>query len=282
MTTPAHTLAGGPAAAGIRFHPLRDSATMLRRNLKHMLRYPSMTLTLVGMPVIFLLLFVYVFGGTMGAGLGGPIPSGAGGGRATYVGYVTPAIILMTVTATVQGAAISIAMDMTEGIITRFRTMHIARVSVLTGHVLGCVIQAMISLAIVIGVALLVGFRPTASMGAWLATAGFLVVVTFALVWLCVALGQASKSVETASNLPMPLILLPFLSSGFVPTDSMPAGLRWFAEHQPFTPIIETLRGLLTDKPIGNNGWIALAWCAVIALGGYLWSKKLFNREDTH
>jgi ABC-2 type transport system permease protein len=140
----------------------------------------------------------------------------------------------------------------------------------------------MISLAIVIGVALLVGFRPTASMGAWLATAGFLVVVTFALVWLCVALGQASKSVETASNLPMPLILLPFLSSGFVPTDSMPAGLRWFAEHQPFTPIIETLRGLLTDKPIGNNGWIALAWCAVIALGGYLWSKKLFNREDTH
>jgi ABC-2 type transport system permease protein len=282
MTTPAHTLAGGPAAAGIRFHPLRDSATMLRRNLKHMLRYPSMTLTLVGMPVIFLLLFVYVFGGTMGAGLGGPIPGGAGGGRAAYVGYVAPAIILMTVTATVQGAAISIAMDMTEGIITRFRTMHIARVSVLTGHVLGCVIQAMISLAIVIGVALLVGFRPTASMGAWLATAGFLVVVTFALVWLCVALGQASKSVETASNLPMPLILLPFLSSGFVPTDSMPAGLRWFAEHQPFTPIIETLRGLLTDKPIGNNGWIALAWCAVIALGGYLWSKKLFNREDTH
>jgi ABC-2 type transport system permease protein len=129
-------------------------------------------------------------------------------------------------------------------------------------------------------VALLVGFRPTAGPGAWLATAGFLMVVTFALIWLSVALGQVSKSVETASNLPMPLVLLPFLSSGFVPTDSMPAGLRWFAEYQPFTPIIETLRGLLMDKPIGNNAWIALAWCAVIALGGYLWSKRLFNRES--
>ena len=131
-----------------------------------------------------------------------------------------------------------------------------------------------------IGVALLVGFRPTAGLGAWLATAGFSLAVTFALVWLSVALGQMSGSVETASNLPMPLVLLPFLGSGFVPTDSMPAGLRWFAEYQPFTPIIETLRGLLMDKPIGNNPWIALAWCAAIALGGYLWSRQLFNRES--
>lgn len=278
MSTTAHALTG-PAPAGIRFHPLRDSVTMLRRNLQHMLRYPSMTLMLVGMPIVFLLLFVYVFGGTLGAGLGGSLNSGAGGGRAVYVNYIAPAIILMTVTAAVQGTAISIAMDMTEGIIARFRTMNIARVSVLTGHVLGSVIQAMLSLAIVIGVALLVGFRPAAGPGEWLATAGFLVVVTFALVWLAVALGQVSKSVETASNLPMPLVLLPFLGSGFVPTDSMPAGLRWFAEYQPFTPIIETLRGLLMDKPIGNNAWIALAWCALIALGGYLWSKRLFNRE---
>ena len=270
-----------PAPASLRFHPLRDSATMLRRNLRRMLRYPSMTVMLVGMPVVFLLLFVYVLGGTLGAGLGGPVHSGAAGGRAAYANYVAPAIILMTVTATVQGTAISIAMDMTEGIIARFRTMHIARVSVLTGHVLGSMIQAVFSLAVVIGVALLVGFRPTAGLGAWLATAGFLLVVTFALVWLSVALGQVSKSVETASNLPMPLILLPFLGSGFVPTDSMPAGLRWFAEYQPFTPIIETLRGLLMGEPIGNNAWIALVWCAVIALGGYLWSKRLFNRESS-
>jgi len=138
----------------------------------------------------------------------------------------------------------------------------------------------MIALVAVIGVALLVGFRPTASLGGWLLTAGFLVAVTFGLVWLCVALGQVSTTVEAASNIPMPLILLPFLSSGFVPTDSMPAGLRWFAEHQPFTPIIETMRALLMDKPVGNDGWIALAWCAVMALGGYLWSKKLYNRES--
>ena len=259
--------------ASLRFHPLRDSATMLRRNLKRMMRYPSMTIMLIGMPVVFLLLFVYVFGGTLGAGLEG------GGGRSAYANYVAPAIILMTVTAVVQGTAISIAMDMTEGIITRFRTMHIARVSVLTGHVLGSLIQALIALAAVFGVALLVGFRPDAGPAEWLATAGFLIVVTFGLVWLCIALGLASGTVETASNTPMPLILLPFLSSGFVPTDSMPAGLRWFAEHQPFTPIIETLRGLLLGTAIGNDWWIALAWCAVLALGGYLWSKRLFNRE---
>jgi ABC-2 type transport system permease protein len=271
-----HALAG-PAPADLRFYPLRDSVTMLRRNLKRMLRYPSMTVTLVGMPVVFLLLFVYVFGATLGAGIGG-----ASGGRAVYVNYVVPAILVMTVTSTVQGTAISIAMDMTEGIIARFRTMHIARVSVLTGHVLGSVIQAMISLTIVIAVALGVGFRPQAGVVEWLATIGFLVVVTFALVWLCVALGQVSKTVETASNLPMPLVLLPFLGSGFVPTHSLPDGLRWFAEYQPFTPIIETLRGLLLDKPIGNHAWIALVWCAIIALGGYSWSKLLFNREYAH
>ncbi len=269
-----HTLAG-TAPSGLRFYPLRDSATMLRRNLKRMIRYPSMTVTLVAMPIVFLLLFVYVFGGTLGAGISGS----SGGGRAEYVNYVVPAIILMTVAATVQGTAISIAMDMTEGIIARFRTMHIARVSVLTGHVLGSVIQAAISVTVVISVALLVGFRPDAGLSGWLGAVGLLVVVTFALVWLAVALGQVSKSVETASNLPMPLVLLPFLSSGFVPTDSMPAGLRWIAENQPFTPIIETLRGLLMDKPIGNNAWIGLGWTVAIGLGGYLWSKRLFGRE---
>ncbi|GAB3081288.1 ABC transporter permease [Micromonospora schwarzwaldensis] len=264
--------------ADLRFHPLRDSVTMLRRNLRRMLRYPSMTVMLVGMPVVFLLLFVYVLGGTLGAGIVGS--TSGGGARAAYANYVAPAIILMTVAATVQGTAISIAMDMTEGIIARFRTMHIARVSVLTGHVLGSMIQAAVSLAVVIGVALLVGFRPTAGPAGWLGAVGLLAAVTFALVWLAVALGQVSESVETASNLPMPLILLPFLGSGFVPTDSMPAGLRWFAEYQPFTPIIESLRGLLMGTPIGNDGWVALGWCAAIALGGYLWSRRLFNRES--
>ncbi|HET8993201.1 MAG TPA: ABC transporter permease [Rhodococcus sp. (in: high G+C Gram-positive bacteria)] len=275
MSIPAYAFAG-PAPADLRFHPLRDSATMLRRNLRHMQRYPSMTVTLIGMPIVFLLLFVYVFGGTLGAGIGG-----ISGGRAEYVNYVTPAIILMTVAAAVQGTTISVAMDMTEGIIARFRTMHIARVSVLTGHVLGSLVQTMLSIAVVIGVALLIGFRPSAGFVEWLATAGFLTVVAFALIWLSVALGLASKSVEAASNVGLPLVLLPFLGSGFVPTDSMPAGLRWFAEYQPFTPIIETLRGLLMGTPIGNNAWIALGWCAVLALGGYLWSRKLFDREYT-
>jgi len=265
------------AGPDLRFHPVRDSMTMLRRNLRHMLRYPSMTIMLVGMPVVFLLLFVYVFGGTLGAGLGG-----AGGGRADYANFVAPTILLMTITATVQGTAISVAMDMTEGVIARFRTMHIARVSVLTGHVLGSVLQALFGLAVVTGVALLVGFRPAADFGSWAAATGFLVVVALALVWLCVALGQVSKSVESASNTPMPLLLLPFLGSGFVPTDSMPAGLRWFAEYQPFSPIINTLRALLLDRPLGDNLWLALGWCAVMGLGGYFWSKKLFNREYSH
>jgi ABC-2 type transport system permease protein len=169
-------------------------------------------------------------------------------------------------------------MDMTEGIVNRFRTMAISRASVLTGHVLGSVVQTLISMAIVLGVALLIGFRPTATAVEWLAVVGVLGLLTFALVWFSVALGMVSESVETASNLPMPLILLPFLGSGFVPTDSMPAGLRWFAEYQPFTPVIETLRGLLMGTPIGGSAYLAVAWCAVIALGGFLWSKKLYNR----
>ncbi|WP_406315079.1 ABC transporter permease [Streptosporangium sp. NBC_01639] len=254
-------------------YALTDSATMLRRNLKRMARYPSMTLMLIGMPIVFLLLFVYVFGGTLGAGLGG-----VSGGRAEYVNYVTPAIILMTITAAVQGTTIAIAMDMTEGIVDRFRTMAIARVSVLTGHVIGSLIQTMLSIAAVIGVALLIGFRPSAGPGDWLALIGVLVMMSFAFIWLAVALGLASKTVEASSNVGMPLLLLPFLGSGFVPTDSMPTVLRWFAEYQPFTPLIETLRGLLMGTPIGNNAVIAVGWCVVIALGGYLWSKKLFNR----
>ncbi|WP_329101536.1 ABC transporter permease [Micromonospora sp. NBC_01699] len=257
-------------------YALTDSATMLRRNLRRMARYPSMTVTLVGMPIVFLLLFVYVFGGTLGAGLGGP-----SGGRAEYVNYVTPAIILMAITAAVQGTSISVAMDMTEGIVDRFRTMAIARVSVLTGHVIGSLVQTMLSVAVVIGVALLIGFRPSAGPVDWLALVGVLLMMTFAFVWLSVALGLVSKTVESSSNVGLPLVLLPFLGSGFVPTDSMPTALRWFAEYQPFTPLIETIRGLLMGTPIGNSAVIAIGWCVVITLGSYLWSKKLFNREST-
>jgi ABC-2 type transport system permease protein len=250
-----------------------DSATMLRRKLRHMLRYPSLTVILVGIPVVFLLLFVYVFGGTLGAGLGG-----LSGGRAAYADYVAPGILLITVASVAQGTAISVAMDATGGIVARFRTMAISRASVLTGHVLGAMVQTALAVAAVIGVALLVGFRPTATALEWLAAVAVLAMVSWALTWLTVALGLVTKSVETASNLPMPLILLPFLGSGFVPTDSMPAWLRWFAEYQPFTPVIETLRGLLLGAPIGNSAALALAWCAAITLVGFLWSRALFDR----
>ncbi|MGV9864013.1 ABC transporter permease [Rhodococcus koreensis] len=255
-------------------YALSDSATMLRRNLRHMIRYPSVTVLLVGMPIILLLLFVYVFGGTLGAGLGDP-----GGGRGAYLDYVAPGILLMTVASAAQGTAISVATDMTEGIIARFRTMAIARVSVLTGHVIGSMIQTLISLVLVVGVAVLIGFRPTAGLGEWVAATAVLAMFTFALTWLSVAFGLVSKSVETASNLPMVLILLPFLGSGFVPTDSMPAGLRWFAEYQPFSPVIETVRGLLLGVPVGSSAVLAVGWSAGIALLGYLWAKRLFNRR---
>ncbi len=253
---------------------VRDSRTMLRRNLLHALRYPSLTLIVVGMPITFLLLFVYVFGGTLGDGLGGPT-----GGRSAYLEYVVPGILLMTVAASVQGTAISVAMDMVEGIVARFRTMAIARASVLTGHVLGSVIQCLLSLVVVLGLAVLLGFRPDAGPVEWLAAAGLLAMIAFALTWLSVALGMVTKSVESASNLPMPLIFLPFLGSGFVPTDSMPAGLRVFAEYQPFTPFIETLRGLLVGTGIGSSGVLAVAWCVVISGGGYLWARKLYARD---
>ena len=172
----------------------------------------------------------------------------------------------------------TVAMDMTSGIIARFRTMAISRASVLAGHVIGSVIQAMLATVIVVAVALLIGFRPTTGPLAWLAAGGLLALTAVGVGWLSVALGLVSDSVETASNLPMFLILLPFLSSGFVPTESMPGPLAWFAEHQPFTPIIETLRGLLVGTPIGNDGWIAVAWCVVLSLAGYFWARRLYER----
>jgi len=252
---------------------LTDSATMLRRNLRHMRRYP-MFFFIAGIPIVFLFLFVFVLGGTLGAGLGG-----VAGGRAEYVAYVIPGILLVTVSGGAQGTAISVAMDMSEGIVARFRTMSISRASFLSGHVLANVLQTMVAVAIVVVVALVIGFRPTTGPIEWLATVGLLALSALALTWISVALGLVSKSVETASNLPMPLLLLPFFGSGFVPTASMPEPLRWFADNQPFTPIIETVRRLLFGGEIGSTGLIAVAWCVAITLVGYLWSRKLYDRD---
>jgi len=255
-------------------YALRDSSTMLRRNLRRMRRYPSMVFFMAGLPIVFLLLFVYVFGGTLGAGLGD-----AAGGRAEYLQYVVPGILLMCVASGSINTAVSVTMDMTEGIIARFRTMAISRTSVLTGHVIGSMIQTMMCLVLVLAVAVAIGYRPDTGPLQWLAALGLMALLNFALTWLSVAFGLISKGVETASNLPQPFVLLPFLGSGFVPTDSMPAGLRQFAEYQPFTPIIETLRGLLNGNVHQSDAIVSVAWCLAIALAGYLWAKKLYNRE---
>jgi ABC-2 type transport system permease protein len=183
------------------------------------------------------------------------------------------------VAAAIQGTAIVVAMDMTGGIIDRFRTMAIARSSVLTGHVLAALIQTMAGLTIVIGVAIALGFRPTAGVGAWLAAIGLLGLFAFALVWLATALGLAAKSVETASNTPMFLTLLVFLGSGFVPASTMPAGLEQFAHYQPYTPVTETLRGLLTGTPIGTSAITAIAWSVGIAFVSYLWALHLYRHR---
>ncbi|MGK5553921.1 ABC transporter permease [Actinomadura kijaniata] len=248
----------------------RDSATMTRRQLKRLLRYPSMTVQLVVTPVVILLLFVYVFGGTLGDGLGG--------GRSAYVNYVVPGILLMAAATAATGTAVMVATDMTEGVIARFRTMRISRASVLTGHVVGSVVQQLLSLAFVVGVALAIGFRPDATAVEWLAAAGMLTLFVVAVTWLAVALGLRSPTPEAASNAPMPLVFLPFLGSGFVPTDSMPAVLRWFAEYQPLTPVMETVRGLLLGTPIGGSAAIAAAWCVGIGAASYLWARHTFNK----
>lgn len=249
---------------------------MLRRNLLHARRYPSLTLIVAAIPIIFLLIFVFVLGDTLGAGIGG-----SGGGRSDYLKYVVPGILLMGIAGGAQGTAISVAMDMTEGIIARFRTMAISRAAVLTGHVLGSLIQTMIGIAFVLAVALAIGFRPNANPLEWLGVIGMLALVTFALTWLSVAMGMWTKTVEAASNLPMPLMLLPFFGSAFVPADSMPAGVSWFAKNQPFTPMIETLRGLLTGTAIGNDWIFAIGWCLLIAAIGYVWARSSYNRDHT-
>ncbi|MFI6006243.1 ABC transporter permease [Streptomyces sp. NPDC051366] len=263
FTAPAPAPAATPA-------PLRDAATMLRRNLKHALRYPGLSLGTMAVPVIFLLLFVYV--------LGRPLAAGIGTGTA-YINYLVPGILLMTVTAASTSTAVSVCTDLTEGIVARFRTMAISRPSILVGRVISSVLQTLVSVALVIGIALLMGFRPSAGPTEWLAALGLITLLTFAVTWLAVALGTVSKTPEGASNMVLPLAFLPFIGSAFVPTDSMPTVVRVFAEHQPFTPIIEAVRGLLMGTPIGDNGTVAVAWCLGLTVAGYFWATKVFNRQ---
>lgn len=259
----------------------RDAATMVRRQLLHIRRYPSLTIMLLAQPILILLLFVYVFGGTMGSGLTGA-QSGGLGSRTDYLVYITPAILIVTVASVALGTAISAAMDMSGGIIARFRTMDIAHVSVLNAHVVGAVVKTVLALVLVTAFAFLLGFRSEASLVDWLLALGLLALLALALAWLTVSMGLAADSVETASNTPMFLMILPFVSSGFVPTEDMPVGLRQFAEYQPFTPIIETLRALTTGGTVGSDAWLAVGWCVVIGVAGYLWSQHLFQRASAN
>ena len=251
----------------------QDSTTMLGRELKHTLRFPLLLIGSILAPVVFLLLFVYILGGPIGGGLG------AAARGAPYVDFLVPGILMMTVAAGSGTTAITVCTDMTGGIIDRFRTMAITRGAVLTGHVGGSVLRTLVTTTVVTGVALLAGFRPQASVVDWLAVAGLVAAFSFALAWLSVALGLGAKTVAGANSASLPIqFLLPFLSSAFVPAASMPAGVRWFTAHQPFTPMVECLRALLTGRPAGNTGYLALAWCAAIALAGYLWARAAFRR----
>ncbi|MFC5959471.1 ABC transporter permease [Streptomyces pratens] len=254
---------------------VRNSNTMLRRNLLHVRRYPSMTLNLLLTPVMLLLLFVYIFGDVMSAGIGG-----GGADRSEYIAYLVPGLLAMTIGSTVIGAAVSISMDMTEGLIARFRTMAVHRGSVIIGHVVGSVLQVLAGLVLVGAIAVAIGFRSTdATALEWLAAFGLLVLFALALTWIAVGMGLAGPNPEAAGNMAMPLILLPLISSAFIPADTMPGWFQPIAEYQPFTPVIETLRGLLLGTEIGNNWWIAIVWCVGLTVLGHRWSMALFNRD---
>jgi ABC-2 type transport system permease protein len=254
-------------------YAVRDSATMLRRDVRHALHYPAMTVSGILVPVIFLLLFAGVFGHALAAGLSAPLAGG------TYIDYLTPGILVMTVGFAAEATAVSVCTDAAEGIIDRFKTMAISPASVLTGQVAGSVIRTMISGILVVGVALLLGFRPSAGPGAWIVAAGVFALLALALTWLAVAFGLAAQTPAGANSLALVPAVLPFVSSAFIPTSAMTGGVRWFAENEPYTPIINTLRGLLTGGEIGGRAVIAVAWCAGIALAGYLSSRALYNRR---
>ena len=245
--------------------PLTDSRIMLRRNLKHFLRNPVTIFNAALMPVVLMLLLVYVFGNAFNVG-------------EHYVEYATPGLILLAITYGLAGTAVSVNSDMTKGIINRFKVMNVSRGAVLTGHVAATVLGSSVAIAPIIGMAFALGFRSSATLLDWLGAIGIAAATAFAAAWLTVALGMAAKTPESAGLAVVPLLLLPFVSSAIVPADKMGQGVRQFAEYQPFTPIIESVRGLLVGTPSGGYAAAALAWCAGIALVGYLWALATFKR----
>jgi ABC-2 type transport system permease protein len=248
-------------------HLFGDTAVLTGRSLRHITRSPDTIITTALMPIAMMLLFVYVFGGAIDTG------------SASYVNYLLPGILLITIASGVAYTAFRLFTDLQSGIFERFQSLPIARSGVLWGHVLTSVVANLISLVIVVGVALLMGFRTGAGVAAWLAVAGILVLFTLAVTWLAVVAGLSAKSVDGASAFSYPLIFLPFLSSAFVPTETMPGPVRAFAENQPVTSIVNTIRALFAEQPVGSDIWIALAWCVGLLVAAYAFAAALYRRK---
>ncbi|MGW5137575.1 ABC transporter permease [Nocardia beijingensis] len=246
--------------------PLADSSIMLRRNFKHIARTPVTIFNAALMPVVMMLIFVYVFGDAFDVG-------------EQYIDYATPGMILLAISYGLSGTAVSVSSDMAKGVINRFKVMSVSRGAVLTGHVAATVLTNAVAIAAVLGVAFALGFRSPASALDWLGAIGIMAATSFAAAWLTVALGMAAKTPESAGMTVVPLIMLPFVSSAIVPAEQMGPGIRQFAQYQPFTPIIEALRGFLFGHPSGGYTAAALAWCAGFALVGYLWSRATFDKR---
>ncbi len=245
-----------------------DSLTMIRRRFLHTWRNPETLFGGIIFPVIMLAMFVYFFGGAMDVGT-------------EYINYVMPGIVLLAAGYGVGVTAVTVSTDMADGIIARFRTMAISRSSVLVGHVVGSVAPALLGIGLVIGVTFLMGFRSDANVLEWLAAVGLIVALVTSITLLAIALAVSAPNPQTANFYAFPLVLLPFVSTAFAPSDTMSGGVRWFVDNQPFSQVIETLRALLTGTELGNHGWWAAGWMAAFAIGGFLWARALLNREPT-
>jgi ABC-2 type transport system permease protein len=246
---------------------LHDTAVLLKRSLRHVLRSPDTIITTAVTPIAMLLLFVYVFGGAIEAGDG------------KYVNYLLPGILLITVASGIAYTAFRLFTDVSGGVFERLQSMPIARSAVLWGHVLTSVVANLVSLGLVVLVAVAMGFRTGAGVLAWSAIAGILMLFTLALTWLAVIPGLTAKSVDGVSGFSYPLIFLPFVSSAFVPTSGMPGPVRWFAQHQPVTSIVNTIRNLYGERPVGDDGWIAVAWCVGLLLVAYALAMGTYRRK---
>jgi len=248
-------------------HALGDTAVLTGRTMRHVTRSLDTIITTAIMPVAIMLLFVYVFGGAIDTG------------TASYVDYMLPGILLITIASGIAYTAVRLFTDLTSGILERFRSMPIARSSILWAHVLTSLFANVVSVVVVVGVALLMGFRSGAGLPAWLGVAGILVLFTLAMTWIAVIAGLSASTVEGAGAFSYPLIFLPFISSAFVPTDTMPGPVRVFAEHQPVTSIVNSIRDLLTQQPVGHEVWVALVWCAGILVAAYTVAIATYRRR---